>query len=232
MNSLHEIIDSLSHLLFPHTCDGCGSDLVATHSSLCLRCIESLPLTNFEYYPGNPVEKRFYGRLPIDHATAQFYFTKGSLLARLVHQVKYKGNQQLGLQLGKMMGDSLKRSGRFDADMIIPLPLFPLKEKKRGYNQADLLCEGIAEYLHLPIVKNVIIRPQHTDTQTSKGRIERWKNIEGKFVLTDPSIINGKHILLVDDVITTGATLESCGSGLLQIANSRLSIACLGHSFS
>lgn len=227
MVSLREIKDSFLHLLFPHVCDGCGSDILSKHSMLCLQCMEAIPQTDFENKPGNPIEKRFYGRLPLEEATASYYFSKESLVQKLVHQVKYKGNKELGIQLGQLMGDLLKRSGRFAVDAMIPLPLFPVKEKKRGYNQSALLCEGIRVHLPIPILTNVIARPEHTETQTKKGRIERWKNMEGKFVLTNPAAIAGKHILLVDDVITTGATLESCGTELLKAENVKLSVACL-----
>jgi len=227
MLTAHEIKESFLHLFFPHICVGCGNDILNDKNQLCLRCIESLPQTHFELSADNPIEKKFWGRLQIQSATAQYYFGKESLIQRLVHQFKYKGNKELGLQLGRLMGYSLKRSSRFDADVLIPLPLFPNKQKRRGFNQSEILCEGIAEYLQIPVLKNVITRPEHTETQTRKGRIERWKNVEGKFVLTDPVAVEGKHLLLVDDVITTGATLESCGAELLKAFSTRLHIACL-----
>lgn len=231
MISFKEIKESLLQLVFPHVCDGCGSDLLNESSQLCLRCLQALPETNFEKHAGNPVEKYFWGRLSLESATAQYYFTKESLMQRLMHQFKYRGNKDLGLQLGRLMGISLRDSSRFDnVDALVPLPLFPFKEKKRGYNQATVLCEGISEIIPLPVLNNVITRPQHTDTQTKKGRIERWKNIEGKFELINPSSIQNKHILLVDDVVTTGATLEACGSKLLKAENVRLSIATLCRS--
>lgn len=231
MVHLKDIRDACLHLLFPHLCEGCGNDLLNPGALLCLRCLESLPATRFEIYAGNPVEKRFYGRLPVEQAAALYYFTKDSLVAKLVHLVKYKGHQKLGIQLGRMMGDALLQSGRFPVDALVALPIFPAREKKRGYNQSALLCEGMAEYLNLPILEDVISRPHQTETQTKKGRIARWKNIEGKFILTDPPVISGKHILLVDDVITTGATLESCGAELLKAPGCSLSIACLCHAF-
>ena len=189
--------------------------------------MDAMPETNFEMHSGNPVEKIFWGRLPLTAATAQFYFTKESLMQHLMHQFKYKGNKELGLQFGRMMGDQLKRSNRFNVDALIPLPLFPAKEKRRGYNQATILCDGMAEIMNVPVLDKVIIRPQHTETQTKKGRLERWKNMEGKFVLTNPEMIRNKHILLVDDVVTTGATLEACGNELLKAGNVQLSIATL-----
>jgi len=227
MISIREIKDSFVHLLFPHICSGCGSDILNKESMLCMRCIDAMPETNFEIHANNPVEKKFWGRLSLQQATAQYYFVRESLMQRLMHQFKYKKNKELGTQLGRMMGESLKKSNRFTIDALIPLPLFPAKEKKRGYNQAAILCEGIAESLQVQVLKDVIIRPQHTDTQTKKGRIERWQNMEGKFVLAKPEAIANKRVLLVDDVVTTGATLEACGIELLKAENVRLSIAAL-----
>jgi len=227
MIRLKEIKDSFLHLLFPHVCAGCGSDLLSEESMLCMRCVDAMPETNFEIHAGNPIEKIFWGRLPLAAATAQFYFTKESLMQHLMHQFKYKNNKDLGLQLGRMMGDQLLRSNRFKVDALISLPLFPAKEKRRGYNQATVLCYGMAEIMKVPILDKVILRPQHTDTQTKKGRLERWKNIEGKFVLSKANAITNKHILLVDDVVTTGATLEACGHELLKAENIQLSIATL-----
>lgn len=223
-----EIKESLLQLVFPHVCDGCGSDLLSIESRLCIRCLSSLPETNFEIHAGNPVEKIFWGRLQVVNASSYLYFTKESLVQHLMHQLKYKGNKDLGLQLGRLMGIALKSADRFsEISALIPLPLFPSKERKRGYNQATVLCEGMAEILSVPVLKDVITRPQHTETQTKKGRIERWRNIEGKFQLINPSAIQNKHVLLIDDVVTTGATLEACADELLKADNVKLSIATL-----
>jgi ComF family protein len=227
MISVKEIKDSFLHLLFPHVCAGCGSDILNETTVLCMRCMGSMPETNFELHLNNPVEKIFWGRLPLAAATAQFYFTKESLMQHLMHQFKYKASKELGFQLGKIMGEQIKNSGRFEVDALIPLPLFPAKEKRRGYNQATILCDGMADAMNIPVLDRVISRPQHTETQTKKGRIERWKNMEGKFILTNPAAIKNKHLLLVDDVITTGATLEACGNELLKAENVQLSIATL-----
>ena len=227
MIQLKEIKDAFLHLLFPHVCTGCGSDILNEESVLCMRCMDAMPETNFEMYANNPVEKTFWGRLPLVGATAQFYFTKESLMQHLMHQFKYKRNKDLGLQLGRIMGEKIKTSTRFEADALIPLPLFPVKEKRRGYNQATILCEGMAEVMKIPVLDKVILRPQHTETQTKKGRIERWKNMEGKFILSDPEAIRNKHLLLVDDVVTTGATLEACGNELLKTEGVLLSVATL-----
>ena len=189
--------------------------------------MDTMPETGFEMHADNPVEKKFWGRIKIEHATAQYYYTRESLMQRLMHQFKYKGNRDLGFQLGALMGRSIKRSGRFPIDALIPLPLFRKKEKKRGYNQAAILCDGMSESLQVPVLNDVIIRSHHTDTQTKKGRMERWQNMEGKFVLLQPEVVSNKNVLLVDDVITTGATLEACGDELLKAENVHLSIASL-----
>lgn len=227
MVSVVEIKDAFLHLLFPHVCSGCGSDILNEETALCMRCTYALPETNFEMHPNNPVEKIFWGRLPLVAATSQFYFTKESLMQHLMHQLKYKRNKELGIQFGKMMGEQLLRSGRFRVDALVPLPLFPAKEKKRGYNQATILCQGMAQSMKIPILEKAIIRPQHTETQTKKGRIERWKNMEGKFILDNAAALSNKHLLLVDDVVTTGATLETCGNEMLKAGNVQLSIATL-----
>lgn len=223
-----DIKESVLHLLFPHVCEGCGTDVIEQDHHLCLKCHASLPKTEFHLYPNNPVEKIFWGRLPLTHATAQFYFTKGAMMQHLMHQLKYRGNKELGLYLGRLIGHALSQSNRFgDIDALIPLPLFPAKEKKRGYNQATVLCEGMAAVLLKPVLKNVVIRTTHTDSQTKKNRVQRWENMDGRFELVNPAAIKGKHLLLVDDVVTTGATLEACGTELLQAENVQLSLATL-----
>ena len=229
MISVKEIRDSVLQLFFPHVCAGCGDDLLNKESLMCLHCLSSMPETNFHFHAGNPIEKIFWGRIPLVSATSQYYFTKESMMQSLMHQFKYKGNKELGIYLGRLMGEYLKQSNRFDKniDGLIPLPLFPAKEKYRGYNQATILCEGIAESMDIPVFKDVIIRPQATETQTRKDRVERWQNMERKFALALPQAICNKHILLVDDVVTTGATLEACGNEILQAENTRLSIATL-----
>jgi len=227
MVSIKEIKDSFLHFIFPHICIGCGSDLLQKETMLCMRCMDALPETNFELYPGNPVEKIFWGRLKLAHGTAQYYFNKESLMQHLLHEFKYNHNKELGWQLGKIMGIQLKKAGRFDADALIPLPLFPAKEKKRGYNQAAVLCRGISESMNIPVLDQIITRSQYTESQTKKSRVERWKNMEEKFILTNPEAIHNKHLLLVDDVVTTGATLESCANELLKAPHVTISIATL-----
>lgn len=225
---LNTIKESVLHLLFPHVCETCGTDVLEPDHFLCLRCLAALPKTEFHLYPNNPVEKIYWGRLPLTSATAQYYFTKGSMMQHLMHQLKYRGNRELGLYLGRLMGYALAASNRFRyVDALVPLPLFPTKERARGYNQATVLCEGIASVLQKPVLKDVVIRTMHTESQTKKNRVERWLNMEGRFELKKPAAIAEKHLLLVDDVVTTGATLEACGAVLLDVPNVQLSVATL-----
>ena len=217
----------LFHLFFPHICLGCGSDLIDKENFICLQCINDLPHTNFALHANNPVEKKFWGRIAITSATSEFYFSKSSIIQNLIHEFKYKGNKKVGHLLGNMMGKSLLNSNRFPVDAVIPLPLFEKKEKIRGYNQAEILCKGITEIIQAPLIKNNVRRTIHTETQTKKGRLERWKNVEKVFSVSQPEMLEGKHLLLVDDVITTGSTLEACAKEILKIENVRLSIATL-----
>jgi ComF family protein len=222
---------SLTNLFFPKLCDGCGHELFGKDEILCLSCIDQLPVTNFHLHANNPVEKAFWGRLPLISASSFLYFTKESLLQHLLHSFKYNGNKEIGFYFGRCMGKSFLRSNRFNhIDALVPLPLHPKKERKRGYNQATVLCDGISEIMKIPVFKNAIIRPTPTQTQTHKNRVRRWQNIEGKFLLNDPEMVSQKHILLVDDVVTTGATLESCGQELLGADGLRLSIATLAYT--
>ncbi|HEV8080971.1 MAG TPA: phosphoribosyltransferase family protein [Chitinophagaceae bacterium] len=222
------ILSPLIHLFYPHVCAGCGSDLVNNDNLLCLKCINDLPHTNFAMHANNPVEKIFWGRLAITAAMSEFYFTKETLIQTLVHEFKYKGNKELGLYLGAMMGKSLLNSPRFSKiEALVPLPLFVDKEFKRGFNQATILCNGIGEILNVPVIKNNVVRKRFTETQTKKHRTERWQNVEGSFEINNIKELKGKHILLVDDVITTGATLEACGAEILNVEGTSLSIATL-----
>ena len=231
MHLLRNYCTDLLHLCFPHNCEGCGSDIVKDDQFLCARCVHRMPSTRFFSTPGNAVEKLFYGRLPLSNASAAFYFTKSSLLQHLVTQLKYKNNKEAGYFLGRMMGLVLRASTRFnEVDMLVPLPLHPEKEHSRGYNQAMLICEGISEIWKRPIEKQAVARTQFTETQTQQNRLSRWQNMEGVFALKEAERIRGRHILLVDDVITTGATLEACGAAILRAGNCSLSIAAAAYT--
>lgn len=228
---LKDVVASLVHLVFPHICAGCGSDVLDREHPLCLSCLAQLPATNFHLYPNNPVDKIFWGRLDIQHATALYYFTNASLIHRLLHQFKYKDQPQLAIYLGKQMGHAFLQSPFYqDIDALIPLPLFASRQRKRGYNQSAMLCRGISEVLRKPVMEQVVVRTTHTESQTRKGRVERWQNMEGRFELAATKDIQNRHLLLVDDVITTGATLESCGRCLLEAPGVKVSVATLCYS--
>lgn len=223
-----KLFSGLMHLFFPHICPGCGSDTLQSDEMICFRCFVDLPFTHFENIRNNKTERIFYGRVNVKYGMSLLYFSKDSMVQNLLHALKYNGHKDLGNYLGRLMGQALKNSDAFlDVDVIIPLPLFKEKEKKRGYNQSAILCEGIASETGLPVAANAVIRTIHTETQTKKHRRERWQNVEGIFQLTDEHQLSGKRVLLVDDVITTGATLEACASVLLDRPNTTVSIATL-----
>ncbi len=231
MSFLHQSLNDLLHLCFPHNCEGCGTDIIKDDQFLCARCLHKMPATHFFSLQSNPVEKLFYGRVPVAHAGAAFYFTKDSLLQHLVTQLKYRSNKEAGYFLGRMMGHALRNAERFhEVDLLVPLPLHPKKEHSRGYNQAMLICEGISEIWNKPILKDAVTRLHFTETQTHQNRLSRWKNMEGVFAVNDVAKLQHKHILLVDDVITTGATLEACGVAILQARNCTLSIAAAAYT--
>ena len=216
----------LLHLFFPHHCTGCGSDLVEGSQMLCLQCLSKLPETNFFATTGNPVEKTFYGRLDIQSAGAAFYFTKDSLVQHLITELKYSDNPDIGMYLGKLTAFQIQKAERFNSlDCIIPIPLNDKKLHKRGYNQAALIAEGLSSVLNIPVITNAVSRKLFTETQTKKDRINRWQSMQDVFEVSNFSLLENKHVLLVDDIITTGATIEACGRVMLQVPNLKLSIA-------
>jgi ComF family protein len=191
-------------------------------------CIVNLPHTNYAQHANNPIEKIFWGRLPLVAAHSEFYFAKETLIQHLVHQLKYKGNKEIGIYLGALMAKSLLNSNRFNQlDGLIPLPMYPDKEKKRGYNQAAVICEGMSPILNVPVLNKNLLRQRFTETQTKKHRVERWENVAGSFVMKNGEQLSGKRLLLVDDVVTTGATLEASGQLLQQVDGVQLNIATL-----
>ena len=231
MNLIKNFLADALHLFYPHYCTGCGSDLLAKDNLLCLHCLASLPHTHFALFENNYVENIFRGRMPVKAAHSEFYFSKGQLVQQLIHLLKYKANKEIGYFLGEIMGNSLLSGSRFsNIDYVVPLPLYPDKEFKRGYNQAALICHGISAVTNIPTMENNIIRQRPTETQTRKHRSERWLNVDGSFAVKTISSIIGKNILLVDDVITTGASLEACGQAILNVAGTSLSIAALAHA--
>lgn len=231
MNFVQRIGQSFAHLFYPQVCAGCSSDAVNHGQLLCLQCLHQLPYTRFQFFRPNLVEKIFWGRLQVANAAGIFYLTKGSVLEKLLYQLKYKGRKEVGEHCGLLMGQSILDTPFAKADALVPLPLFPKKERQRGYNQSAMLCQGIAAITHLPVWKQAVQRITGTETQTRKNRVERWANMQGRFYIPDAAKLAGRHVLLVDDVITTGATLEACGSALVQ-AGASVSVLTLGFAAS
>lgn len=225
---LTKAVEALSHLIFPQLCKGCFQKECEKGEWICFECLNTLPYTNFESFRDNPVERLFWGRTPISFASSTFYYVEKTPLQKLIHEVKYKEQQLLGIWLGELMGSRLKRIlVEAEVDLMMPMPLHPKKERIRGYNQASLLCEGIKKTSNIPFTEKNLVRKTHTSTQTKKSRIERWENVNEVFSITNPSLIRSKHIVLVDDVITTGASTEACAVTLLQNGAKSISLCSL-----
>lgn len=220
----HHLLD----LFFPNLCLICGEGLVSGEEQLCLKCLSKIPKTNYHLTEDNPVEKRFWGKVRIESASSYFFFHKGSDFQRLIHELKYRGNKEIGIILGKYAAAELIQSDSFSSvDMIIPVPLHKKKYAKRGYNQSSQIGIGISKVMGKPLVVNSLFRKIESTTQTKKSVYERFENTRGIFELKNPSEVAGKHILLVDDVLTTGSTIEACIHALQQAENVKVSVFTL-----
>lgn len=231
MNLLEQSISDILGLFFPELCVTCGNRLISQEKYVCFDCWQDIPATNFHIKPDNKVAQLFWGRVNISAATSFFSFKKGSKYQLLIHFLKYKGLKELGYETGKKFGYQLLESPDFTkADVLMPVPLHPKKEKKRGYNQSEWIARGIAEVLKKPVDTKTLQRKVFTSTQTKRNRYERWQNVEQVFGLNDPKAMEHKHILLIDDVVTTGATLEACAIHLLKQPGTKVSIATLAYA--
>ncbi len=219
------IFGDFLNLFFPTLCEACKSVLVKQERHICTSCLYNLPKTHFHLDHNNSMAKLFWGRVSIDAAAAMYYFESGSKCRKILHQIKYRGKKELAMFLGIIYGRELFLCGRFTGiDMIIPVPLHPERLKKRGFNQSEWFGRGLARSLNKEVCSDVLVRCSGTETQTSKSRTERWDNVEKSFSLQNPEKIENKHLLLVDDVVTTGATLESCASALIKPPGITISI--------
>ncbi|MBS1532953.1 MAG: ComF family protein [Bacteroidetes bacterium] len=215
-------------LLFPEVCEACGITLVAGEQLICTDCRYNLPFTNFHFKPDNMVAQQFWGKIHVEAAYAMCYFAKGGKMQHLMHQFKYKGRSKIGNLLGNIAAAQLQESSSYDnLDAIIPVPLHRKRLRKRGYNQSACFAQGIAEKLNIPVIEDNLVRVRATETQTHRSRFLRFENMQEVFQVLDPGALKNKYVLLVDDVITTGSTLESCGAELLKIEGLRLSIATI-----
>ncbi|MFO8001852.1 MAG: ComF family protein [Marinilabilia sp.] len=226
---LRKHISGLSALFFPVVCKGCGETLSHSQNVLCRACESELPRTRYEKMPVNPVVQMFWGRARLEYASALFYYRKGERLQNLIHQLKYKGAKEIGTYLGQLGGKILNEAEiPISPDAIVPVPLHPRKQAIRGYNQTSLIAEGMHSVSGIPVMHDAVIRTKHSGSQTRRGRYERWENVEGIFKVLFPELLRNKHLLILDDVVTTGATLEALCHALDEIPDIKRSVLTIG----
>jgi ComF family protein len=223
--------DDVIGLVYPDQCAGCKGKMMRQERVICTNCLADMPLTGYRINEDNPVSLIFRGRVNIEGAVSLFHFRKHSRFQHLLHQLKYKGRKDVGVELGRQLGFMIRPSlAEVTFSYILPVPLHPKRERKRGYNQAMMIAMGISESTGTESRGDILVRKVATQTQTKKSRLERWDNVENIFEVKKPSLIKNAHILLVDDVVTTGATLEACAQTLLQHEGTKVSIATLAQA--
>lgn len=224
--SLSLLTRDLISLLFPNLCCACGLQLYRGETHFCTGCMNNLPYTDHHTDPQNKAAKKLWGRIHFNAAMAMLHFKKGSRVQNIIHHLKYGNNSGIGIKLGMMMAERLQTAAAFGhIDLIIPVPLHKKRERIRGYNQSKSIAEGIAAVLGVPVNHTTLIRKMDTESQTNKNRFGRYENMKDVFKIMDECALRGKHVLLVDDVITTGATIESCANELNKCGIKKLSIA-------
>ncbi|WP_430814250.1 ComF family protein [Carboxylicivirga sp. RSCT41] len=225
---LTDAVSAIGDLFFPPVCACCGTHLFKGEVEICKMCLRLLPRTHFEKKPhDNQISIMMWGRCKIELAYALYYYKKGERVQQLLYEIKYRGNRRLGEVLGQELGKIITQSENNGFDCIIPIPLHPRKKAMRGYNQAELIANGIATFMGMQVEVSSVIRNIHTLSQTRKGRFERWQNVENIFRVTDPDQLRNRHILLVDDVITTGSTMEACVNQLSTVPGTKISVASI-----
>jgi len=215
-------------LVYPQLCCACKERLTKQEELICYHCLFQLPKTNFHLDVENPMVKYLAGLVPFEHATALYYFLKEGRVQELIHQLKYEERYEIGVKLGTQLGRQLKGVAHWQTLAgIVPVPLHPKKIRKRGYNQSDAIGEGVAKAMDLPLWSHALIRNTHSETQTKKSRTERWENVESIFTVTDVDLLTNTHVLVVDDVMTTGSTLLACAEQLLEVEGLKVSFGTL-----
>lgn len=223
-------ISDLIDLIFPRTCVVCGELLSPQEKDICINCLSTLP--KIEKIHLDEIEKSFWGKVEIERATSFMYYHKNSPYNNLIHRLKYKNRPDTGDRLAFLAAKEIAESGFFDdIDAIVPLPLSKRKMRQRGYNQCDYIAKGLSRATGIPVIKNAVKRLKSNETQTHKSRDERWQNVEGIFALSDATMIEGKHILLIDDILTTGATLASCAKSIQEGCQCKISIFTLAYTY-
>ena len=221
-------IRNIIHTLFPSTCICCGDILVGDESQICLSCLAHLPHTYFSQQPDNPAEMMLAGRIPFVSATAMLFYSHGNATQTIVHDMKFHGNSDLCVMMGTMLGIELLSSGRFDdVDLLLPVPLHWTRRISRGYNQSLLLFQGVQKNFHSEISIGCLYRHRPTRKQSLQHQSQRASNVYGAFRVKNQTLLSGKHVLLIDDVMTTGATLTSCCDALRTVPDIKISIAVL-----
>ena len=225
---ISSLFDDFISLIYPKICLGCDNSLLKNEQCICTVCQFHIPKTNHFEIKENDLQKLFWGKVQLDHAAALYEFVKDSPLQKMIHALKYEENQEVGIYLGKQIAYEIEESIFFkDIDYIIPVPLHPKKEKIRGYNQSRCIAKGIKEVLKTEIVTTTLTRTVDTESQTKKNKYSRWENVGEVFRMTDVEKLKHKHILLIDDVVTTGSTLEACVTTLQQIEGIKVSIVTI-----
>jgi len=231
MNLRNSYLTDFVNLLFPRLCQACNANLLGTEDLICTDCLFNLPYTNFHTQPDNIVARQFWGKLKLEQAYALLYFEKGGKVQHLMHQFKYKNMPQIGNKLGHIAGEQLLQNQlTTTVDYIIPVPLHKSRLRERGYNQSANFAMGLAPKLKAIVEEHNLVRVVKTATQTHKSRFARYENMQQVFAVKQPQRLEGKHVLLVDDIVTTGSTLEACAQELLKVPDLQLSIATMAYA--
>lgn len=229
---VRHLLSDVFNLFYPRVCLTCDNTLHKHEEVVCMHCENSLPLTNHYNDAENELAKRLWGRIEIQGAMGLYDFHKGAQVQQLLHELKYRKRQDAGIYMGKLLGEQLKQNDCIikKIDVIVPVPLHPKKEKQRGYNQCEPIAKAISETTGWPLASNALTRTVKNTSQTGMNRFERFENVKDIFAVTDAAQLQGKHVLLIDDVVTTGATSESCMRTILSLPDTKVSFVAVGYA--